>query len=120
MTRSILENNPIFDPVIEKGFRLRAADIIPADNYVLTVNHPPLLFMTPAGAVDILMPTSSPAIKGLTFIINNVSANTITLKTDGDAAFTTAIVIATTETAWVHCTGSTTQVLGWRGFTGVI
>jgi len=118
--RSLLENNPIFDPIFEKGFRFRSADIVPADNYVLTANHPPLLFLTPAGAIDILMPTSSAAIKGLFFIMNNISASTITLKTDGDAAFTTAIVIATTETGVVFCTGSTTQALGWRAFTGVI
>lgn len=120
MTRVILENNPIFDPVIEKGWRLRAADVIPADNFPLPADGPPLWFMTPAGAVDVLMPTSTAARKGLMFIINNLSANTITLKTDGDAAFTTAIVIATTETAVVFCTGSATQALGWRAFTGVI
>lgn len=99
---------------------LESLDYVPADNWPLPIDAPPLLFLTPAGAIDILMPTSSAAVKGRAFIINNVSANTITLKTDGDAAFTTAIVIATTETAVVFCTGSATQALGWRAFTGVI
>jgi hypothetical protein len=46
--------------------------------------------------------------------LSNVSANAITLKTNLDAAFTTAIVLAAGETTQVICTGEAT-VLGWRG-----
>lgn len=115
MTRVLLENNPMFDPVIEKGWRLRAADLVPADNFPLPADGPPLWFLAPAGAIDILMPTSSAARKGLTFLLVNTSANAITLKTDGDAAFTVAIVIAANQSCLVVCTGSTTQASGWRG-----
>lgn len=115
MTRVLLENNPIFDPVIEKGFRLRCADLIPADNFPIPADGPPVWFMTPAGAIDLLMPTSSAARKGLTFIVHNLSGSTITFKTDGDAAFTTAIVATAGQSTILTCTGSTTQALGWRG-----
>lgn len=115
MSRVLLENNPIFDPVIEKGFRLRCADLINADLFALPADGPPCWFLTPAGAVILLMPTSSLARKGLTFILHNLSGSTITVKTDGNAAFTTAIAITAGQSCILTCTGSTTQVLGWRG-----
>lgn len=115
--RTTMENNDVYDPLIRRGFRLAAATIIPADNYVLDANAPPLLLMNPAGAVDVLMPTSNAARQGLTFHIVNLSANTITLKTDGDAAFTAAIAIASTQMAVVICSGSATQAIGWRAMT---
>lgn len=115
--RNTMENNDFFNPLIRKRLRFSAAAIIPADNYVLDIDTPPLLLLTPAGAIDILMPTSSDARKGVTFIMVNLSANTITLKTDGDAAFTAAIAIASTQSAIVVCTGSATQVVGWRAIT---
>lgn len=115
MTRVLLENNPMFDPVIEKGFRLRCADLVPADNFPLPADGPPCWFMAPAGAIDILLPTSTVARKGLTFFIYNTSANVITFKTDGDAAFTVPIVAAANQMTILTCTGSTTQASGWRG-----
>jgi hypothetical protein len=95
---------------------LESASFVPADNFVLTVDHPPLLFMAPAGAIDVLMPTSNAARQGLKFIIVNTSggANTITLKTDGDAAFTVAMTIAQNAAIQVVCTGSAVQASGWR------
>lgn len=99
------------------GFYLDSVALVPADNYQITVEHPPLLLLTPAGAIDVLMPTSNALRAGLTFIIVNLSANTITLKTDGDAAFAAAIAIASTQTAIVVCTGSATQNVGWRALT---
>jgi hypothetical protein len=97
-----------------KGVYFEAASFVPADNFVLTVDHPPLLFLTPAGAIDILMPTSTLLRQGLTFFVHNLGGATITFKTDGDAAFATAAALATTQNCIMQCTGSTTQNLGWR------
>jgi hypothetical protein len=99
---------------IAKGFYLESATFVPADNFPITVDHPPLLFLNPAGAIDVLMPTSNAARQGLTFFVFNISGSTITFKTDGDAAFTTAIALATTQNCILVCTGSTTQAIGWR------
>ena len=96
------------------GKTFESMTFVNADNAVLSANAPPLVFLNPAGAVDLLMPTSNAARQGLMFIIVNLSANTVTLKTDGDAAFTAAIAIAATQMAIVVCTGSSTQVVGWR------
>jgi hypothetical protein len=100
-----------------KGQYMESATFVPADNFVLTIDHPPLLFLNPAGAIDVLMPTSNAARQGLRFTIVNLSANTITLKTDGDAAFTAAIAITTGQMTEVVCTGSATQAAGWRAMT---
>lgn len=114
MARTNMEGARTRDFIYGPGFRFANAELVPADNYQLTDQHPPLLFMNPAGAIDVLMPTSTAARKGLMFIIVNLSASTITLKTDGDAAFATAISIATATSARVVCTGNATQNLGWR------
>lgn len=114
MSRLNIEGNRLADFVIERGLRLRSQEWVPADNAVIDANMPPLLIMAPAGAIDILMPVSNDANKGLTFLMVNNSANAITLKTSADAAFTTAIVLAANETTLVVCTGSATAALGWR------
>jgi len=108
------EDGKVYNPFFQTGFRLLSMEWAPADNFVLDPDAPPLLIMSPAGAIDVLMPTSSADIKGLTFFMVNASANAITLKTDGDAAFTTAIVLAANECTIVFCTGSATQAVGWR------
>jgi hypothetical protein len=74
------------------------------------------LFMNPAGAINVLMPTSSAVRRGLFFVIVNLSANIITLQTDGGAGFTTAITVPATGATRVVCTGDTSQVLGWRAW----
>ncbi len=114
MSRVNLEGMRLADFVVERGFRLRSQEWVPADNAVIDANMPTLLIMNPAGAIDILMPPSNDANKGLCFFMSNPSANAITLKTSADAAFTTAIVLAAGESAWVFCTGSATAALGWR------
>jgi hypothetical protein len=96
------------------GFIIEGMDIVPADNYQLTFNHPQYIRATPAGAIDILMPTSSPDKKGHIFIVKNLGGATITFKTDGDAAFTTALSAATTVLVRLICTGNPSQVLGWE------
>jgi hypothetical protein len=117
MGRMNIEGARMRDIRIGKGLIMESATFVPADNFVLTVDHPSLLFLNPAGAIDVLMPTSSAARQGLRYTIVNLSANTITLKTDGDAAFTAAIAIASTQMCEVVCTGSATQAAGWRAMT---
>lgn len=102
-------------PVIEAGLRLRAMHMVPADNQVMDKGMPPWWVLNPAGNVDILMPAVTPDMDGLMFFITNISANTITLKTAADAAFTTAIVLATMESTWVAADGTAaTQPVAWR------
>lgn len=117
MSRLNMEDVRFRNCRIGKGRYHESASFVPADNFQLTIDHPPVLFLTPAGAIDILMPTSNAARQGLRFTIINLSANTITLKTDGDAAFTAAIAIASTQMCEVICTGSATQAVGWRAMT---
>lgn len=105
----------LFDAKIVKGLKFEVNEYVPADNWALPVDSPTMLFLNPAGAVDVLMPAAA-GNKGLVFIICNISANAITLKTSGDAAFTTAIVVGANECTMVICTGSATAALGWRAF----
>lgn len=112
--RSNSEDAKQYDPRIARGWRLESMLWVPADNAVFDINFPPYVELNPAGAVDILLPTSNAARRGLMFLLSNISASTVTLKTDGDAAFTTAIVLATLENTIIFCTGSATQAIGWR------
>lgn len=114
MSRQNLSDNKLYDPRIQRGWRLEKQVWIPADNAVFDINFNSYIELDPAGAVDILMPESTAARAGICFLLSNISANTVTLKTNGDAAFTTAISIATLENTLVFCTGSATQAIGWR------
>lgn len=110
-----LEDNDILNPFIRQGFRFNTATIIPATGFVVDQNMPTFLDMTPAGAINVLMPPSSQAIKGLVFIFTNFGAGgVITLQTSGGAAFATAITVAISGgVTRVRCTGSPTANLGW-------
>jgi hypothetical protein len=112
--RTTLEDNGLFAPRVKNKLTLEALEFVAADNFPVNVEMPSLLLLAPAGAIDVLMPTSTQARKGLSYVIVNTGAGTITLKTDGDAAFTQAIAITTAQMALVVCTGNTSQVLGWR------
>lgn len=81
--------------------------------FALPIDSPPMLLLNPAGAVNILMPTSTAARAGQRFTIVNRGGGSITLQTDGGAGFTAAIVITNTQMAEVVCTGLTSQVVGW-------
>jgi hypothetical protein len=112
--RQNLFDSELTDTIFRKGSALKKVSLVPADNFALPADAPPYVELNPAGAVDVLMPTSNADREGLFFLISNISAYTITLKTDGDNAFTTAISLATMESTIVFCTGSATQALGWR------
>jgi hypothetical protein len=113
--RNNSEDTKNYGFTVEAGFRLRKMYWIPADNDPLDIDSPPYIELDPAGNVDVLMPAITAVDAGITFLMSNISANTVTLKTSADAAFTTAIVLAAGESALVFCTGSSTAALGWRG-----
>lgn len=112
--RSNLEDNKLYNPFIQSGLRLASMECTAADNFVIDEDSPPLIILDAAGAIDVLLPAATAALKGLTFIIMNISTSTMTIKSSGDAGFTTAIVLATLENTIVICTGSATAAIGWR------
>jgi hypothetical protein len=112
--RANIEDNKQYGIRIESGLVLGSMEWAPADNEALDPDSPPLLIMNPAGAVDVLLPDATTVPKGLAFLVFNKSASTITFKTSGDAAFTTAIVLLTMESAWIVNMGDSTAALGWR------
>jgi len=112
--RQNLFRSELMDTLFRKGNFLAKMSVVPADNFALPADAPPYVELNPAGAVDVLMPTSNAARTGLFFLISNISAHTITLKSSDDNVFTTAISLATMENTIVFCTGSSTAALGWR------
>lgn len=115
--RSNVENARLRDCRWGRGQFMESATFVPASGFVLPANSPPLLFLNPVGAANILMPTSGPLTQGLKFTIVNRGGGSITLQTDGGAGFTAAIVITNTQMAEVLCTGSATQASGWAAMT---
>lgn len=116
MSRVNLDDNRIQDALHPSGFKMGQMDLVPTDNYVLTKSHPPVLRMTPAGAIDVLLPASTDETRGMVFWIHNIGAGgVITLKTSGDVALSPAITIAVSG-GWVmvQCTGSATANAGWK------
>jgi len=113
--RTNLEDNRAQDLLISNGFKLGMIDLVPLDNHVITKDYPPIIRANPAGAIDMLLPISNEENRGLVFIITNISAAIITLKTSTDVAFSPAITISVSG-GWsmVICTGSSTPNLGWR------
>lgn len=114
MARNRFDDPRMWNPRIVTGFRLEKVTIVPADNHVFSINNPPYVELNPAGAVDILLPAGAAANAGLCFLVSNISASTITFKSSGDAAFTTAIVLLTLENTLLFCTGSETAGISWR------
>lgn len=99
------------------GFQFQSMTVVNADNMLLDINAPTLIFLNPAGAVDLLLPDSTAVRKGIVFIFVNLSANIVTLKTSGDAVMVPAITVAAAAAGAgatrIVCTGSTTLNAGW-------
>lgn len=114
MSRNRFDDPRMWNPRIVRGFRLEKVSLVPADNHVFDINYPPYVELNPAGAVDILLPAGAAENAGLCFLISNPSASTITMKSSGDVAFTTSIVLATLENTIIFCTGSATAAVSWR------
>jgi hypothetical protein len=87
------------------------ADVVSADG-------PPVIFLAPAGAINMRLPPSDPATagcarRGQIFIFVNTGGNIVTLQSSGGVGFTTAVTVAANAATRVICTGSTTAALGW-------
>ena len=114
MSKVNLEFGRLDKTVVERGWKLKSKVWIPINNEVISPDDPPLLIVTPAGAVNLLMPVSNADNAGLMFFMCNASGSTVTLQSSGGAGFTTAIVLLTIECTLVVCTGNATAALGWR------
>lgn len=106
--------------LVTKKFKLASLEVtLAADNYPITVEHPPVIYIDPAAAArDVLLPAIDGNSKGLTFVIFNTSDNAtgaedITLKTSADAALVPAVVISKSEGAVVTNNGT-----GWKAIVG--
>lgn len=113
MARINLEGLRVRDIRYGPGFQFQSEQSTQADNFVLDINSPPVIFLSPGGAIDILMPDSTAARRGIIFIFVNLSGSVVTLKTSADAAFATAVTVAANAATRVICTGNTTLNLGW-------
>lgn len=116
MSHINLSGSRFRDARIGPGNIMSSEQWVPATGAVVDPNSPPFLFVNPAGAINMLMPTSSLVRRGLWFVFVNLSANIVTLQTDGGAGFTTAVTVPATGATRVVCTGDTTQALGWRAW----
>ncbi len=115
MSRVASEDSRTQDEFLVSGWKMGRMATIPANNFVVSKDMPPVLDFTPAGAINVLMPPSNDQTRGLCFLIKNTGAGgIITLQTSAGAAFATAITIAVSN-GWVlvQCTGSPTANLGW-------
>ncbi len=116
MSRVNSEDARIQDEFLVSGWKMARLETIPANGFVISKDMPPILDLTPAGAINVLMPASNAQTYGLCFLIKNTGAGgIITLQTSGGAAFATAITIPVSN-GWVlvQCTGSPTANLGWK------
>jgi hypothetical protein len=112
-TRQGVNDAPLDNVMIMSGLRLAVMTfVLPADNYQITKDHPPVLNIDPDGAKDVLLPAISEETKGLTFFIRNWAggAEDITVKTSADAALTASVVISQNEMAML-----TNDGVAWFG-----
>src|SRR5215475_15118124 len=98
----------------DAGYQFGTADWVPATGAVVTNQHPPVLIVNPAGAINMRLPPSNPATagaakKGQVFIFVNRSGNVVTLQDSAGVGFTTAITVAANAATRVVCTGDTTS-----------
>lgn len=111
--RGNTDDNKLYNPVFQQGTKFLTMGWAPVTAEALDEDAPTFLFPNPAGAINLKMPTSTVARRGLVFVFCNLSGNIITLQTDGGAGFTTAITVAANGATRVVCTGNATQALGW-------
>lgn len=93
--------------VLDK-LRLRSGTASITANYTLTVNHPPLNFITPDAARDITLPAVADS-DGLTFVIVNTAAGAYTLSVK-NVGGTTIVSLAQNAIGIVTCNG-----VDWKG-----
>jgi len=98
----------------QRKWKWNAPIIIPVTGYQLTVDHPSAMFLNPAGAVNVQMPSEAGQ-QGLAFLLFNISANAITIVNSAGNAFTVPIALAANQAGLFLCTGLA-ALTGWRAF----
>jgi hypothetical protein len=112
-TRQGVNDAPMSNVVVMKGLKLGCLTmVLPADNFQITKDMPPILNFDPDGAKDVLLPAISEETKNLVFFIRNWAggAEDITVKTSADAALTASVVISQNEMAML-----TNDGVAWFG-----
>ncbi len=100
-------SNSLFRSKLKYG--LLRVDI--SAQYVITVNHPPLVIIDPTGSSrDVLLPVEADS-EGLTFLILNVEDVSANLVIKEDADVTTIVTLSEGGAAYLFCDGTT-----WRGY----
>ena len=116
MSRINLDDNRAYGLTLGPKLKLGNEQGVQITGQAINVGSPPVIFLSPAGAINMTLPPSSgagAAAKGQVFIFVNLSGNVVTLQTSGAAAFATAVTVAANAATRVICTGSTTANLGW-------
>lgn len=116
MSRMNLDDNRAYGLTLGPKLKYGNEQAVQTTGQAIDVGSPPMIFLNPAGAINMLLPPSSgagAAAKGQVFILVNLSGNVVTLQTSGGAAFATAVTVAANGATRVVCTGSTTANLGW-------
>lgn len=112
--RTNLEDSRIDRPIIVKGLKYGVTVMADA-NATLTVDAGPVISIKPTVGRTLTLPVATAALRGLTFIVLNGAAFTVTVATTTPT--TVAIVPATVgATGTFVCLGDTT--LGIGGWTG--
>lgn len=112
-TRQGVTGGPLDNVTIMRGLKLAVLTmVLPADNFQITKDMPPVLNFDPDGAKDVLLPAIDAETKNLTFFIKNWAggAEDITVKTSADAALSPSIVISQNEMAMI-----TNDGVSWFG-----
>ena len=112
MTRPYnLEDATLRGSIFQSKLKYGILSVDISAEYVITVNHPPLVIIDPTGSTrDVLLPVEADS-EGLTFLILNVEdvSGDLTVKEDSDV--TTIVTISDGGAAYVFCDGTT-----WRGY----
>lgn len=90
---------------LAKVIKMAGASFQPADNYVVTVDHPTYMSLDANGAAkDVLLPLASTA-RNLVFIISNSSAAAFAIVVKDSTDTTTFVSIAQNGLALLVCDG---------------
>ena len=116
MSRINLDDNRAYGLTLGPKLKFANEQATQTTGQVVDVGSPPMIFLNPGGAINLLLPPSSgvgAATKGQVFVFVNLSGSIVTLQTSGGAAFATAVTVAANGATRVVCTGSATANLGW-------
>jgi hypothetical protein len=115
--RQGVDDSPLSNVKVMKGLKLASLTLtLAADNYAITVDHPPVLFIDPDGSKDVLLPAIDENSAGLTFFVFSsagTATEVITFKTSADGVISPAIAIIGDEGVMITNNG-----IAWRGVVG--